>query len=140
MGRKLYVGNLPFSVNKQTLQDTFSQYGTVDSVNVITDRDTGQCKGFAFVDHLGNVYPSGFLPIAAGSCREASLIDIYRDSTIFRDLRNPELLKGKCGVCEYKAVCAGSRARAYALSGDPFAADPFCAHIPADWVEEPAPK
>ena len=54
MGRKLYVGNLPFSVDKQTLQDTFSQCGTVDSVNVITDRDTGQCKGFAFVEMSSN--------------------------------------------------------------------------------------
>nr|MBS0019666.1 RNA-binding protein [Gammaproteobacteria bacterium] len=50
MGRKLYVGNLPYSANQQTLQDAFSQYGTVDSVNVITDRDTGQSKGFAFVE------------------------------------------------------------------------------------------
>ena len=50
MGRKLYVGNLPYSANQQTLQDTFSQCGTVDSVNVITDRDTGQSKGFAFVE------------------------------------------------------------------------------------------
>ena len=54
MGRKLYVGNLPFSVSKQSLQDTFSQCGTVDSVDVITDRDTGQCKGFAFVEMSSN--------------------------------------------------------------------------------------
>ncbi len=54
MGRKLYVGNLPYSVNQQTLQDMFSQYGTVDSVNVITDRDTGQSKGFAFVEMSSN--------------------------------------------------------------------------------------
>ncbi len=50
MGRKLYVGNLPYSADQQTLQDTFSQCGTVDSVNVITDRDTGQSKGFGFVE------------------------------------------------------------------------------------------
>ena len=54
MGRKLYVGNLPFSVNKQTLQDRFSQCGTVDSVDLITDRDTGQCKGFAFIEMSSN--------------------------------------------------------------------------------------
>ena len=50
MGRKLYVGNLPYSADQQTLQDTFSQCGTVDSVNLITDRDTGRSKGFAFVE------------------------------------------------------------------------------------------
>ena len=50
MGRKLYVGNLPYSVNQQSLEETFGQFGTVDSVNVITDRDTGQSKGFAFVE------------------------------------------------------------------------------------------
>ncbi len=50
MGRKLYIGNLPYSVNQQTLQDTFSKCGTVESVNVITDRSTGQSKGFAFVE------------------------------------------------------------------------------------------
>ncbi len=54
MGRKLYVGNLPFSTNNQTLQDTFSQCGTVESVNLITDRDTGQSKGFAFVEMSSN--------------------------------------------------------------------------------------
>jgi RNA recognition motif-containing protein len=50
MGRKLYVGNLPYSVTQQTLEETFSQCGTVDSVNVITDRDTGQSKGFGFIE------------------------------------------------------------------------------------------
>ncbi len=50
MGRKLYVGNLPFSATEQTLKDAFSQCGTVDSVNVITDRDTGQSRGFGFVE------------------------------------------------------------------------------------------
>ncbi len=50
MGRKLYVGNLPYSANQQTLEETFSQCGTVDSVNVITDRDSGQSKGFAFIE------------------------------------------------------------------------------------------
>ena len=50
MGRKLYVGNLPYSASQESLQETFSQCGTVDSVNVITDRDTGQSKGFGFVE------------------------------------------------------------------------------------------
>ncbi|HBL16966.1 MAG: hypothetical protein A2X36_00530 [Elusimicrobia bacterium GWA2_69_24] len=89
-------------------------------------------KGFVFVDHLGNVCPSGFLPIVAGNIREKGLADIYRNAPIFRDLRDPSLLKGKCGACEYGAACGGSRARAYAMTGDYLATDPFCAYVPKD--------
>lgn len=90
-------------------------------------------KGFVFVDHLGGVYPSGFLPLTVGSVRESSLIDLYRDSKLFRELRDPALLKGKCGACEFRQVCGGSRARAYALTGDHLAEDPCCAYIPEGW-------
>jgi len=88
-------------------------------------------KGFMFVDHVGNIYPSGFLPIAAGNVRRDSLAEVYRNSPLFRDLRNPLLLKGKCGRCEYASFCGGSRARAYALTGDYLASDPWCAFRPA---------
>ncbi|MFH1724527.1 MAG: TIGR04053 family radical SAM/SPASM domain-containing protein [Elusimicrobiota bacterium] len=88
-------------------------------------------KGFVFVDHNGNVCPSGFLPIAAGNLRGGTLPEIYRTARIFRELRDPALLKGKCGACEFAAACGGSRARAYALTGDYLASDPFCAYIPA---------
>lgn len=86
--------------------------------------------GFAFIDHLGNVCPSGFLPLPAGNLREQGFASIYRESPLFRELRDRSLLKGKCGQCEYTAVCGGSRARAYALTGDYLATDPSCIYEP----------
>jgi radical SAM protein with 4Fe4S-binding SPASM domain len=86
--------------------------------------------GFAFIDHLGNVCPSGFLPLPAGNLRDKSFADIYRDSTLFRELRDRSLLKGRCGRCEYTPVCGGSRARAYALTGDYLESDPSCIYEP----------
>ncbi len=87
-------------------------------------------KGFAFVDHRGEICPSGFLPIPAGNIRRDRLADVYRKSPLFRDLRDPSRLKGKCGVCEFSSVCGGSRARAYAMTGDYLETDPFCAYEP----------
>jgi radical SAM protein len=87
-------------------------------------------KGFVFVDHLGEICPSGFLPIPAGNIRRDRLADVYRNSPLFRELRDPSRLKGKCGVCEFAAVCGGSRARAYAMTGDYLETDPFCAYEP----------
>ncbi|MFI5349501.1 MAG: TIGR04053 family radical SAM/SPASM domain-containing protein [Elusimicrobiota bacterium] len=89
-------------------------------------------KGFAFVDHHGEICPSGFLPISAGNIRRDRLDAVYRDSPLFRDLREPARLKGKCGVCEFSAVCGGSRARAYAMTGDYLETDPFCAYEPRE--------
>jgi AdoMet-dependent heme synthase len=83
-------------------------------------------KGFVFISHLGDVYPSGFLPLKAGNVRQQSLAEIYRNSPLFRSLRRTENLKGKCGVCEFREVCGGSRARSYALTGDAFAEEPCC--------------
>jgi radical SAM protein len=87
-------------------------------------------KGFAFVSHLGEVYPSGFLPLSAGNIRKQSLTELYRNSPLFTSLRNTALLKGKCGECEFKEICGGSRARAFALTGDPFAEEPCCVYQP----------
>lgn len=87
-------------------------------------------RGFAFVSHTGEVYPSGFLPLSAGNvCREP-LARIYRDSPLFRSLRDETALGGKCGHCEFRMICGGSRARAYATTGDPLAEDPGCIYIP----------
>jgi radical SAM protein with 4Fe4S-binding SPASM domain len=83
---------------------------------------------------MGNVYPSGFLPIHAGNIRETPLADIYRNAPIFKALRNTSRLEGKCGACEYKEICGGSRARAYALTGDPLAQEPCCIYQPKNWV------
>ena len=91
-------------------------------------------KGFMFISHVGNVYPSGFLPIHAGNIRETPLAEIYRNAPIFKALRNTTRLEGKCGACEYKEICGGSRARAYALTGDPLAQEPCCTYQPRNWT------
>jgi AdoMet-dependent heme synthase len=90
-------------------------------------------RGFVFVSHVGNVYPSGFLPLSGGNIREQSLSRIYRESPLFRQLRDLAQLKGKCGVCEYKQICGGSRARAYAVAGDVLAEEPCCVYQPANY-------
>jgi len=87
-------------------------------------------KGFVFVSHIGEVFPSGFLPFAAGNVRFDSLGRVYRESSIFQQLRDPAQLGGKCGVCEFKHICGGSRARAYAITGDPLAEEPRCSYVP----------
>ncbi len=87
-------------------------------------------SGFAFVSHLGDVYPSGFLPIPVGNVRERSFAELYRDTEVMQNLRRPNLFGGHCGVCEFNALCGGSRSTAYALTGDYLAADPTCAYIP----------
>lgn len=86
--------------------------------------------GFVFISHTGEVYPSGFLPLSCGNIKEQSLADIYQYSPIMQNLRNKSLLKGKCGVCEYKHRCGGSRARAFAVTGDYLESDPYCSYIP----------
>ena len=93
-------------------------------------RGVNDGNGFVFIDHLGEVYPSGFLPLSAGNVKRESLVRLYRDHFLFRDLRDPEKLKGKCGRCEYKILCGGSRSRAYALTGDYLESDPYCIYIP----------
>ena len=87
-------------------------------------------KGFVFISHKGEVFPSGFLPLAAGNIRQQPLADIYRNTPLFNKLRDASNLKGKCGVCEFREICGGSRSRAYALTGDPFEADPSCVYQP----------
>lgn len=87
-------------------------------------------NGFVFISHIGDVYPSGLLPINAGNVRLQSLSDIYRNSPIFKELRNPDNYKGKCGVCEFRHVCGGSRSRAYAVTGDYLESEPYCVYIP----------
>jgi radical SAM protein with 4Fe4S-binding SPASM domain len=87
-------------------------------------------KGFVFVSHTGEICPSGFLPYVAGNVRHNELIEIYRHAPLFVELRNADLLKGKCGRCEFREICGGSRARAYALTGDHLAEEPFCVYQP----------
>lgn len=83
-------------------------------------------NGFCFVDHTGDICPSGFLPEVRGNVRTHRLRDVYREDDLFGKLRDPRNLTGKCGRCEFKAACGGSRSRAWAVHGDPFAEEPFC--------------
>jgi radical SAM protein len=102
---------------------------------------TNDGRGFVFVSHTGEIFPSGFLPLAAGSVRDAELIEVYREHALFRRLRDPNQLRGKCGACEFRGLCGGSRARAYAMTGDYMAADPLCSYQPVAWkMRELQPK
>ncbi len=96
----------------------------------LAPRGVNSGNGFLFVSHKGEVFPSGFLPLMAGSVRERSLAEIYRETSVFTGLREPARLKGRCGRCEYREICGGSRSRAYALTGDALETDPWCAYEP----------
>ena len=87
-------------------------------------------NGFVFISHIGDVFPSGLLPLKAGNVRETPLPTIYRESDIFKNLRSPDKYKGKCGVCEFNKVCGGSRSRAYHVTGDYMESEPYCVYIP----------
>ncbi|WP_113927063.1 TIGR04053 family radical SAM/SPASM domain-containing protein [Bacillus sp. P14.5] len=93
-------------------------------------RGVNDGNGFVFISHIGDVYPSGLLPVKAGNVRVKPLPEIYRHSPIFKELRDPDSYKGKCGQCEFKYVCGGSRSRAYALTGDYLESEPACVYIP----------
>ena len=92
--------------------------------------DVNSGRGFAFVDHVGVVYPSGFMPTAVGSVRDQPFPEIYRGSELLQALRNPDAFGGRCGHCEFRSVCGGSRSHAYATTGDPLAEDPSCLYQP----------
>ena len=96
----------------------------------MTSAGTRDGKGILFVSNEGWVYPAGFLPIRLGNVRDESPVTIYRDHPLLRDIRAARF-GGRCGRCEFRESCGGSRARAYAASGDPLAEDPACAYIPA---------
>jgi radical SAM protein len=93
---------------------------------------TGDGKGIIFVGYDGEVYPSGFLPVLSGKVPDDKLNSIYESNELFVKLRNPTNLKGRCGKCEYRIMCGGSRSRAFAELGDPFQEDPACPYIPQE--------
>ncbi len=86
--------------------------------------------GVVFVSNTGDVYPAGFLPLTVGNVRRNQLPELYRRAPVFRSLHNPNEFKGKCGRCEHRMICGGSRARAFAQTGDPLESDPFCPYMP----------
>ncbi|MFG3496628.1 TIGR04053 family radical SAM/SPASM domain-containing protein [Streptomyces sp. NPDC047886] len=98
--------------------------------------DVNAGRGFVFVSHTGTVHPSGFLPLGAGSVRTRPLPEIYRESELFVGLRDPDRLGGKCGRCEFRRLCGGSRSRAHAVTGDPYAEEPWCAYVPGSFPHQ----
>lgn len=110
-----------------TFQGAGFQYD--DGLNRPT-RGVNDGNGFLFISHLGEIMPSGFLPISAGNVREEDVVDIYRNHPLFQDLRDVSKLKGRCGICEFKDVCGGQRGRAYGVTGDYLETDPACVYQP----------
>ncbi|MHB1157888.1 MAG: TIGR04053 family radical SAM/SPASM domain-containing protein [Phycisphaerales bacterium] len=89
-------------------------------------------KGVMFVSHTGQIFPSGFMPIECGRFPENSVVDVYQNHPMMRQLRDADQLEGKCGRCEYRTICGGSRARAFAVSRNPLASEPDCVYQPHD--------
>jgi len=106
-----------------TFQSAGFQYA--DGLNRPT-KGVNDGNGFLFISHIGEIQPSGFLPVTAGMVRGNDIVDVYRNSQIFKDLRNPDKYKGVCGACQYRDVCGGQRGRAYGITGDYLESDPAC--------------
>jgi radical SAM protein len=98
-------------------------------------RGVNDGNGFLFISHLGEIMPSGFLPIAADNVRQTDVVQVYRSHPLFQALRAPDRLKGRCGVCEYRDICGGQRGRAYGVTGDYLESDPACAYSPKSWIQ-----
>jgi radical SAM protein with 4Fe4S-binding SPASM domain len=116
------VGRAPFAV-KTTEGHHFRR--------VVLQQRGGEGRGVMFISHTGVVSPSGFLPYDCGNVRQDHPAEIYRHHPLFVNLRDNDALTGKCGRCEFRGVCGGSRARAYGITGDPFGEDPACVYQPS---------
>jgi radical SAM protein len=114
-----------------TFQGAGFQYA--DGLNRPT-KGVNDGNGFLFISHLGQIMPSGFLPIACGNVRKQDVVGVYRNHPVFKDLRNYEGLKGKCGCCDYREVCGGQRGRAYGVTGDYLESDPACVYEPVKTI------
>jgi radical SAM protein len=110
-----------------TFQGAGFQY--TDGLNRPT-KGVNDGNGFLFISHTGSIEPSGFLPLSAGNVREDDIVQVYREHPIFKDLRDPDKLKGRCGICEYRDVCGGQRGRAFGVTGDYLETDPACVYQP----------
>jgi AdoMet-dependent heme synthase len=109
---------------------TGGQGGSAHTTAGRASKGVNDGRGFVFVSHLGEVMPSGFLPVSAGNVKNASLVDIYRNHEMFRALRRPEGYENKCGYCDYNDVCGGSRSRAWAITGNFLASESYCTYRP----------
>ncbi len=109
-----------------TFQGAGFQYA--DGLNRPT-KGVNDGNGFLFISHVGDIQPSGFLPLTAGNVRNDDVVDTYRNSPLFTDLRAPEKIKGPCSACEFRDLCGGQRGRAYGLTGDYLQSDPACIYV-----------
>ena len=114
---------------QQRARETKTRFPEMEAVGC-APKGVNDSRGSIFVDYKGEVYPSRFLPVSAGSVTRQALSQIYSESALFTSLRDLSRLKGKCGRCPVRTICGGSRARAYAVTGDLFAPEPSCAYEP----------
>jgi len=122
-------------VERKAGSDVSSSHEKAEDAIGRAPRGLNDGKGFVFISHTGEVFPSGFMPLSAGNIRLQDLAVIYRESSLFKDLRDTSKLEGKCGSCEFKEICGGSRARAYALTGNPYGEEPCCCYIPKGYAQ-----
>lgn len=132
---------LPFAIKsteghhyRRVLMQAAKQNGQAPK-HMIPTRDG---KGVLFISHTGDIQPSGFLPLTAGNVRTDQPAELYRHHPLFTTLRNDDALGGKCGQCEFRKICGGSRARAYGSTGDMMAAEPLCNYIPLALCKPPS--
>ncbi|HUU85626.1 MAG TPA: radical SAM protein [Phycisphaerae bacterium] len=133
--RQGHPGGVPASIGGHAQGDhgSASSAGKPGGHPVGMDAVTKGClagTSVCFVSHPGDVFPCGYLPVSAGNVTRQKLSEIWARSEVFAQLRDPELLQGKCGVCEFKRVCAGCRARAFYQYGDFLAEEPVCEFQP----------
>ena len=114
----------------QTRREAAADAGDVRRPSAVRGAGIRDGNGIMFIAANGDVTPSGFLPLVAGNVSQDDPLTIYREAPLFRSLRAPDGFHGRCGICPYRHVCGGSRARAYAVSGDVLGEDPLCAWDP----------
>ena len=114
---------------QQRVRESHGRLTEAEAVNCAL-KNVNDGKGSVFINYRGEAFPSRFLPLAGGDVTRQSLAEVYCDSPLFISLRDGARLKEKCGRCPARLVCGGSRARAYAMTGDLFASDPCCAFEP----------
>jgi radical SAM protein len=125
--------------HERALQDERVLIPDTRRARLRSPRSVNDGNGFVFIDHRGNVCPSGFLPLVRGNVTAGDLVSTYRDDEVFKRLRTPDALMGKCGRCEFREMCGGSRGRAYAATGSLVASDPLCAYQPGPDIRPAIP-
>jgi radical SAM protein len=129
MYRRVAIQRKRAEVNGKPVMFQGAGFQYADGLNRPT-KGVNDGNGFLFISHVGEIQPSGFLPISAGDVRTDDIVDVYRHSELFTNLRSPDKIKGRCGICEYRDVCGGQRGRAYGVTGDYLETDPACSYIP----------